>query len=49
MKVVGKNLEKIDSPVEVKLINPTGVVYGEFRNQLSVSAEDITFITEDTK
>lgn len=49
VKVIGKHLEKIDSPVEVKLINPTGVVYGEFRNQLSVSTEDITFITEGTK
>lgn len=49
VKVVGKHLKKIDSSSEVKLINPSGIVYGEFRNQLSVSAEDITFITEDTK
>lgn len=49
VKVVGKHLKKIDSPSEVKLINPSGIVYGEFRNQLSVSAEDIIFITKDTK
>lgn len=44
VKVVGKYLKKIDSPSEVKLINPSGIVYGEFRNQLSVSAKDIIFI-----
>ncbi|EAW7178336.1 hypothetical protein LMV59_000603 [Listeria monocytogenes] len=49
VKVIGKHLKKIDSPSEVKLINPSGIVYGEFRNQLSVSAEDIIFITKDTK
>ena len=47
VKVVGKHLKKIDSPSEVKLINPSGIVYGEFRNQLSISAEDIIFITKD--
>lgn len=33
----------IDVPMnaKVRLINPTANIYGEFRNQLSVTAEDI--------
>ena len=40
IKVEGKNIDiPIDTPVVP--INPTASIYGEFRNELSVTAEDL--------
>jgi len=40
VKVVGKELTLTPGTV-VNLVNPRGVVYGEYRNNLSVTADDI--------
>ncbi len=40
------NLTDIPMNAEVRLINPKAVVYGEFRNMLSVTAENIEVITK---
>lgn len=40
VKVPGKSLSLAPGTV-VKLVNPTGVVYGEYRDKLSVTVEDI--------
>ena len=32
----------------VELVNPTAVVYGEYRNQLSVTAEDVHIVQPQT-
>ncbi|MHC5247500.1 hypothetical protein [Enterococcus sp. LJL90] len=44
VKVLGKKPMAIPSPCKVDLINPNGNVYGEFRNNLSVTAEDVTLL-----
>lgn len=41
VKVKGKVHEDLIFPCEVELIEPSGVLYGEFRNQLSLSAKKI--------
>ena len=46
VKVEGKQPKKFSEPIEISLINPSVKVYGEFRNQLSVTAEDIRFNTK---
>lgn len=43
VKVKDKPVKNIVQPVEVSLINPTAKVFGDFRNELSVSADDIKF------
>ena len=40
IKVPGKNLNIAPGTV-IGVINPVGTVYGEFRNQLSITAEDV--------
>ena len=40
IKVPGKALTLAPGTV-IELVNPTAVVYGEYRNQLSVTAEDV--------
>ena len=40
IKVPGKSLSLAPGTV-VKLVNPTGTVYGEYRDKLSVTVEDI--------
>lgn len=47
-KLSVKIAKSIDVPmnVEVRLVNPTAVVYGEYRNNLSVKAEDIQVVTK---
>ena len=42
-KITVKVARDIDVPMnaKVRLINPKASIYGEFRNQLSVTAEDI--------
>lgn len=46
VKVIGKPVKAINQPIQIKLIDPSGVVYGDYRNQLSVSAKDIIFVSE---
>lgn len=43
VKVQGKSLSLAAGAV-VELVNPTAVVYGDYRNQLSVTAEDVKAI-----
>ena len=47
-KIMVKIPKKIDVPmnVEVKLINPEASIYGEYRNQLSVIAEDVQVVSK---
>lgn len=42
-KFTAKISKDIDVPmnVKVRLVNPKGTIYGEYRNQLSVTADDI--------
>lgn len=41
VKVMGKNPKDIQKPTKGKLVNPVGTVYGDFRNQLVFTAEDV--------
>lgn len=47
-KFTVKIARDIDVPmkVRIRLINPTARIYGQFRNQLSVTAEDIEVISK---
>ncbi|MBM6663503.1 hypothetical protein [Flavonifractor plautii] len=49
-KVTVKVSRSIDIPVEaiVTIVNGTATVFGEFRNQLSVRAEDVRVVTPPT-
>ena len=47
IKVPGKMLNVAPGTV-VELVNPTAVVYGEYRNQLSVTAEDVHIVQPQT-
>lgn len=47
VKVPGKSLSLAAGSV-VELVNPTAVVYGDYRNQLSVTAEDVKTIAPAT-
>lgn len=40
--------KEMDVPmnVEVKLINPEASIYGEYRNQLSIVAEDVQVVSK---
>ena len=44
VKLPGKMGLNIPVGSVVELINPTGTVYGEYRNQLSITADDIKVI-----
>lgn len=44
VKVIGKDLTLVPGTV-VSLVNPRGTVYGEYRNMLSVVADDIQAVT----
>lgn len=41
VKVKGKEPHPVSSPSIVTLVNPNGVVFGEYRNQLSITADDV--------
>lgn len=41
---IPKQLDNIPLKSKVRLVNPEAVVYGEFRNQLSITADDIEVI-----
>ena len=41
---VPKQLSNVPMNAEVQLINPTVTVYGEYKNGLSIIAEDVKFI-----
>lgn len=41
---IPKKLDSIPIKSKVRLVNPEAVVYGEFRNQLSITADDIEVI-----
>ncbi|MBQ9674227.1 MAG: hypothetical protein IJV39_06330 [Ruminococcus sp.] len=41
---IPKKLDNIPLQSKVRLVNPEAVVYGEFRNQLSITADDIEVI-----
>ena len=41
---IPKKLDNIPLKSKVRLVNPEAVVYGEFRNQLSITADDIEVI-----
>lgn len=49
VKVEGKEPIDIKHPVHVKLVNPTGKVWGDFNSNLSLSAEDVQFIKKQVK
>ncbi|BBM16489.1 hypothetical protein G15_0102 [Enterococcus avium] len=49
IKIIGQNFKEIKKPIEVSLINPQAKVYGDFRNELSVTADDIRFNTKQEK
>ena len=44
VKILGQNPKPIETPVDIELVNPTGVIYGDYRNQLSVTADDIIYL-----
>ena len=44
VKLPGKMGLTVPVGAAVELINPTGTVYGEYRNQLSITADDIKVI-----
>lgn len=43
-----KNL-KIPAGTRVELVNPVGTIYGDFRNQLSIRADDIQVVGPNPK
>lgn len=43
VKIPGKTLNIAPGTV-VELVNPVGTVYGDYRNQLSIRAEDVKVI-----
>ena len=47
-KLTVKLPKEMDVPmnVEVKLINPEASIYGEYRNQLSIVAEDVQVVSK---
>lgn len=44
VKVLGQKPKSIETPIDMELVNPTGVIYGDYRNQLSVTADDIILL-----
>ncbi|WP_017547422.1 hypothetical protein [Salinicoccus carnicancri] len=49
VKIEGKEPLDIDKPVQVKLVNPVGKVWGDFNSNLSLSASDLRFIEGKVK
>lgn len=43
IKVPGKTLD-FSPGTQVELVNPSGVIFGDYRNQLSIRAEDVKVI-----
>lgn len=44
VKMLGQKPKPIETPIDIELVNPTGVIYGDYRNQLSVTADDIILL-----
>lgn len=45
VKVLGKAPKSVAKPTKLaRLVNPTGKVWGDFRNQLSVTADDVELV-----
>lgn len=45
VKVLGKTPKPVAKPTKLaRLVNPTGKVWGDFRNQLSVTADDVELV-----
>lgn len=44
---IGKTFKDIPLNVEIRLVNPKAVVYGDFRNMLSITAENIEIVTKN--
>lgn len=49
VKVIGAKPKAITQPTLVELIDPSGSIYGEFRNQLSVKAKDVVPLKKESK
>lgn len=49
VKVKGARPKKITQPIAVELVDPSGVIFGDFRNQLSVTAKDVIPINTESK
>lgn len=49
IKVKDRNPKPITSPTNIVLINPQGKVYGDFRNELSVTADDVKLLNSNNK
>lgn len=47
VKVKGARDGYQGAPVPVRLINPRGTIYGEYRNQLSIIADDVEIINNE--
>lgn len=47
VKVKGARDGYQGAPVPVRLINPRGTIYGEYRNQLSIVADDVEIINNE--
>lgn len=41
VKIIGAKPRSITQPTQVNLIEPSGVIYGDYRNNLSVTAKDV--------
>ncbi|MFT8878344.1 MAG: hypothetical protein ABF913_02090 [Oenococcus sp.] len=46
VKVKGAQPKEIKQPTKVTLVNPHGVVFGDYRNQLSITADDVVSTKE---
>ncbi|WP_342536521.1 hypothetical protein [Sporosarcina sp. FSL K6-3508] len=49
VKVKGAKPKKIIQPILVELLEPSGVIFGDFRNQLSVTAKDVVPVKIESK
>lgn len=49
VKIIGVKPKIINQPIPVELIEPSGVIFGDFRNKLSVTAKDIVPIKIESK
>lgn len=44
VKILGQKPKHIETPIDIELVSPTGIIYGDYRNQLSVTADDIVLL-----
>lgn len=44
VKVLNQKPKLISHPVTCEIINPTGSVYGDYRNKISITADDIELL-----